>query len=154
MSNHKYERLASNEEEMEEPKNTIQTPSTSSNASSSTDGMFITRHKGAATTQAYLQLLENALINKKLTSEQLTTILTQQNKDGWSVGMIISPHQDPTTTNQYRQLLKAALEILLCRCCILMTSNDHPDRPAIFVLLCQDCCELFWCQFFIYKCVF
>ena len=151
MSNHKYERLASNEEEMEEPKNTIQTPSTSSNASSSTDGitidhtqddaaiklylkqlenmseeelgriltqqtkddwsvgMFITRHQGAATTQAYLQLLENALINKKLTSEQLTTILTQQNKEGWSIGMFIIKNNDNTTIQHYLQLLENAL---------------------------------------------
>src|SRR3990167_4179177 len=104
MSNHKYERLASNEEEMEEPKNTIQTPSTSSNASSSTDGITIDHTQDDAAIKLYLKQLEN------MSEEELGRILTQQTKDGWSVGMIIARHQDATTTQQYLQLLKDALE--------------------------------------------
>src|SRR3989338_3942204 len=63
----------------------------------------------AATIQAYLQLLKNALENGKLTSEQLTRILTQQDKNGWSVGMFIARYR-ATTTQAYLQLLKNAIE--------------------------------------------
>jgi len=72
--------------------------------------MIIARHRHATTTQAYLQLLENAFKNKKLTSEQFTTLLTQQNKEGGSIGMFIACHQDAATIQAYLQLLKNALE--------------------------------------------
>src|SRR3989338_8590268 len=73
-------------------------------------GMFIACYKDATTTQAYLRLLENALENEKLTSEQLTTLLTQQDKDGWSIGMFIACHKDNATRQAYLQLLKRAIE--------------------------------------------
>src|SRR3990167_7546940 len=72
--------------------------------------MIIARYQDATTTQQYLQLLKSVLENGKLTSEELTMLLTQQDKNGWSVGMIIARYQDATTTQQYLQLLKDALE--------------------------------------------
>src|SRR3990167_3507853 len=92
--------------------------------------MLIARHQDATTTQAYLQLLKNVIENGKLTSEQLTRILTQetdgwfigmfseqltmlltqQNKAGESIGMFIVDKKDSATTQAYLQLLKNVLE--------------------------------------------
>src|SRR3990167_2195052 len=69
-------------------------------------GMAIVRWRDTTTTQKYLQLLENAFENEKLTSKQFTMILTQQNTDGSSIGMFIASRQNKATIQQYLQLLE------------------------------------------------
>src|SRR3989338_3480879 len=73
-------------------------------------GMAIVRWRDTTTTQKYLQLLENAFENEKLTSKQFTTILTQQNEKGWSVGMSITTMKNGAIIRQYLQLLENMLE--------------------------------------------
>src|SRR3990167_2818204 len=72
--------------------------------------MLIVDKKDNATTQAYLQMLENAFENGKLTSEQLTTLLMQHDIKGVSIGMFIACYKDATTTQAYLRLLENALE--------------------------------------------
>ncbi|OGT76054.1 MAG: hypothetical protein A3G71_02090 [Gammaproteobacteria bacterium RIFCSPLOWO2_12_FULL_38_14] len=69
-------------------------------------GMAIVRWRDTTTTQKYLQLLENAFENEKLTSKQFTMILTQQNTDGSFIGMFIASRQNKATIQQYLQLLE------------------------------------------------
>src|SRR3990167_4664152 len=103
--------------------------------------MAIVRWRDTTTTQKYLQLLENALENEKLTSKQFTTILTQENISGLSVGILIAAHQDKTATQQYRQLLETALmneKLTSEQLTTILTQKDKDDVSVETLLIYQD----------------
>src|SRR3989338_8609306 len=104
-------------------------------------GMAIVRWRDTTTTQKYLQLLENAFENEKLTSKQFTMILTQQNTDGSSIGMLIASHQNKATIQQYLQLLETALmneKLTSEQLTTILTQKDKDDVSVETLLIYQD----------------
>src|SRR3990167_3092424 len=104
-------------------------------------GMAIVRWRDTTTTQKYLQLLENAFKNEKLTSKQLTTILMQQNEKGWSVGMSITTMKNGAIIRQYLQLLENMLEngkLTSEQFTTILTQEDKDDVSVETLLIYQD----------------
>src|SRR3990167_6571238 len=96
--------------------------------------MLIVDKKDNATTQAYLQMLENAFENGKLTSEQLTTLLMQHDIKGVSIGMFIACYKDATTTQAYLRLLENALENEKLTSEQFTRILTQHDKDGVFVL--------------------